>query len=52
MTPQQAFWNSWFGISLFGMTVVTLLFAIGLVYLYFHRRSALRHPASRAEAAD
>lgn len=52
MTPQEAFWNSWFGISLLGMTVATLLLTGSLVCLYVRRRAALGHLASKAEAAD
>ncbi len=37
MTPQEAFGNSWFGISLFGITAAVPL-AVGLVCLYVCRR--------------
>ncbi len=37
MTPQEAFGNSWFGISLFGITAAVLL-AVGLARLYVCRR--------------
>jgi hypothetical protein len=37
MTPQEAFGNSWFGISLLGITAAVLL-AVGLARLFVSRR--------------
>lgn len=38
MTAQEAFWNSWFGISLSGMTVAAVLVAVGFIFLRVSRR--------------
>jgi len=51
MTPQEAFWNSWFGISLFGITVAALL-AVGLACLFVSRRPSTATDRLRPRRAD
>jgi hypothetical protein len=42
MTPQEAFWNSWFGLSVGGTAILTTLIVASFAIAYFRRRLRIR----------
>ena len=38
MSPQEAFWNSWFGISIIGLEVLTFLIVASVAIAFIRRQ--------------